>query len=168
MLYGRDGDDFDYEEWGLTRAQYNRLRKAVDDGIVPYGIAFSRRNLNQYKYEPSFSDQLIRSWSGNSYKDPYADRERDINQNDFERIVQEAARRTSRVNSVEIVDTNVYTEFSSRSGKETWVASYDFNDNGRITGKYRCWPGYSNANAPRFFVENIVMLIKRLIDEKEF
>ena len=160
--------DYTHDEIGITRAEFYRLCKAVEDGAIPESIAFDRRNLSQYRYEKGGVDRLIRTWSGSSYEDPYENREIDISLSDFEDIVHEAASMTQNVRDYKINGTTVFVRFWSNSGKQSWGAEYDFNDDGRITGHFRCHSSYQYAKAPRWFGENVNHLIRRLIDEEDY
>ena len=80
----------DYSEF-LTKGEFVRLMDAVNNGVILESIAFSRQNLNMYKYQPGEVDRLIRTWSGRSYQDPFADREISISWDMFAQIVDEAA-----------------------------------------------------------------------------
>jgi len=160
--------DYNHNELGITKAEYHRLCKAVEDGIVPEGIAFKRGNLNQYRYEPGSVDSLIRAWSGSSYIDPFKNRDINISQHDFEDIIRDAVSMTSSIKNYEVDGMTVYVKFLSNSKKQSWSAEFDFNDNGIITGCFKCYSTYPEAKAPRWFGENVSLLIRRMIDEGDY
>jgi len=68
-------DGYTHEDLGITRAEFNRLLRAIDDGIVPVGVAFSKRNISMFRHGGMRVDELIRNWSCGAYKDPFVDRE---------------------------------------------------------------------------------------------
>lgn len=153
----------DYSEY-MTAGEFERLMDAINSGVILDSIAFSRQNLNMYKYQPGEVDRLIRTWSGSSYHDPFADCEISISWDMFAQIAHEAAQQTYGVESIDIQGTTIYATIKSNSGRSTWVAEYDFDDNGRITGKFNCHTPYFEAVAPRALGERIQKLIKRAID----
>lgn len=153
----------DYSEY-MTKGEFMRLLDAVDSGVILDSIAFSRQNLNMYKYQPGEVDRLIRTWSGSSYHDHFVDLEISINRDMFAQIVHEAAQQTYGVESIDIQGTTVYATIKSNTGRSTWVAEYDFDDNGRISGNFKCHTPYFEAVAPRALGERIQKLIRRAVD----
>ena len=169
MPYKRLSDRYTHEDLGITRAEFNRLLKAIDDGILPARVAFDKRNIDSFRYGSMHVDELIRNWSRarGEYIDPFADREIVLNQHEFKEIIHEAALQTPNFKEYEIDGMTVYVSFYSDSGKSIWEAIYDFNDNGKITGKFNCQVSYLSAKAPRWFGDNVTNLIRRLTDEKD-
>jgi len=161
-------DGYTHEDLGITRAEFNRLLRAIDDGIVPVGVAFSKRNISMFRHGGMRVDELIRNWSCGAYKDPFVDREIVLSQSEFEEIIREAASETQGLKDYEIDGMTVYARFYSNSRKQTWRAEYDFNDNGRITGHFECRTEYLSAKAHRWFGDNVESLIRRLVDEKDY
>jgi len=161
-------DGYTHEDLGVTKAEFDRLLRAIDEEIVPAGVAFSKRNISLFQHGGMRVDELIRNWSVRGYKDPFADREIILTERELEDIIHEAAENTQRFVEYRIEGTTVYATFSSNSRKNAWDAVYDFNDNGRITGRFKCEVAYLSAKAPRWFGENIEILVRRLVDEKDY
>jgi len=161
-------DRYTHEDLGITRAELNRLCMAVDDGIVPAGVAFSKRNISMFKHGGLRVDELIRAWSRGNYKDPFIDREIFLSRREFEDIIHEAVTQTQGIKNYEIDGKMLYVRFYSNSEKSTWDAEYNFNDGGNITGFFECRTAYPEAKSPRWLGDNIERLIKRLVDEKDY
>lgn len=160
-------DSYDYRDMGITKGEYNRLCVAVDDGIIPESIAFSRKNISSFKYGALKVDDLIRAWSGSSYVDPFLDVEIDINQDEFENIIHDVVDMMSHnIKEYEISGTNVRVAFFTNSRKGSWWANFDFDDDGQITGYCRFnSPNFSqSAGLPQSFARNVHALIRRLAD----
>ena len=163
-------DRYTHEDLGVPRAEFERLRRAIESGIVPAGVAFDKKNISMFKYRGSGSvDELIRVWSRGDYQDPHADREIALSYREFEDIIHEAASLLKReIKDYEIDGMMVYVKFYSNSEKSAWSAEYNFNDGGRITGRFECRETYPHAKAPRWFGDNVERLIRRLVDEKDY
>ncbi|MCL2081762.1 MAG: hypothetical protein FWH04_00765 [Oscillospiraceae bacterium] len=136
MARQRLRDRYTHEDLGVTKAEFNRLLQAVDDEIIHEGIAFSKRNIDMFKYGGMRIDDLIRTWSVRGYKDPFEGRVFDISQREFEEIVYEAAVNNPSVDAYKIEGATVYVKFYSRSRKQSWQAVLDFNDDGRYTRRF--------------------------------
>lgn len=158
-------DRYTHEDLGITRAEFIRLLRAIEDGKVPAGVAFSKRNISMFRHGGMRVDELIRAWSGSEYKDPFADREIVLSRREFEDIVDEAYSQTQGIEGYEIDGMIVYARFYSNSRKQTWEARYYFNDNWVIT---RCQSAYPEAKSYRCFAENIERLVRRFMDEKDY
>lgn len=43
-------DRYTHEDLGVTRAEFDRLLRAIDDRIVPASVAFSKRNISMFRH----------------------------------------------------------------------------------------------------------------------
>lgn len=76
-----------------------------------------------------------------------------ISQDDFIAFAEDAARRTPRVSRVLVHDMRVALTVTSNSGLTTWTADVDFNDYGRLTGRYWISTENSDSLIPQHFAE---------------
>lgn len=71
----------------------------------------------------------------------------EITQADFELIAINARKKIKKRKIVlKIIGSNVYGTVRSQSGMSEWSFSIDFNDYGKLTGKY--WVSSSNEDSP--------------------
>jgi type I restriction system adenine methylase HsdM len=71
-----------------------------------------------------------------------------ISAQEFQNIVAEVLNRNNDVYKYEFFNMAVQITLYSRSKKSKWNTFLDFNDNGRITGKYTYTQGYEGAAQP--------------------
>lgn len=72
---------------------------------------------------------------------------------DFIEIVQEAARRTSRVRDAVVAGMTIVLHVRSNTGLSIWNAEVDFNDYGHLTGTYWLNTENSNSAIPKHFAD---------------
>ena len=68
-----------------------------------------------------------------------------LTQSGFTEIAHDVAKRTPRVQHVVVTGMAVTLDVGSNSGLSTWTAEIDFNDYGRLTGKY--WVSSENSDS---------------------
>lgn len=135
------------EEWGISKTEYNRLMEAVEQGIIPAFTVEGRRYELQHGYITA--DELIRSFDyGRRFHSEFAQSKDCIEEYEFKKIVSEILDGNSNVASYEFFDMAVQIRLYSRSGKSKWDTFLDFNDGGRITGRYKYTKGYEGATQP--------------------
>jgi hypothetical protein len=158
-------DRYCHEDLGVTKAEFNRLLRAIDDGILHESVAFSKRNISMFRYGGMRIDDLIRNWSCGNYQDPFADRAMVLSRREFEDIIDEAYSITQGIAGYEIDGMTVHATFYTNSRHNTWVAIFHFNDTWEVT---RVESAHPEAKSPRCFAENIERLIRRLMDERDY
>ncbi|WP_424448556.1 hypothetical protein [Microbacterium arborescens] len=65
---------------------------------------------------------------------------------DFAEAAERLAKGAPRVREVTVIGMNVKVEVRSVSGLTTWTAELDFNDYGKLTGRY--WITSENSQSP--------------------
>ena len=68
-----------------------------------------------------------------------------ISEDEFEEIVENAARTIKRLTQIKVIGPVVYGSVRSQSGLTDWNFTLDFNDYGEIAG--RCWLTQDNADS---------------------
>ncbi len=78
-----------------------------------------------------------------------------LSENEFEEIVMNASKKIKRIKDVYIINAKIKCNLSSQTGLSKWSFSVDFNDYGKITGKY--WEKTDNEDSliPKHFAETI-------------
>lgn len=78
-----------------------------------------------------------------------------VTYDDFVALVGAAAKRTPRLEDVRIDGLDVTLQVRSNSGLSRWSATIDFNDYGRLTGKYWLTSENHDSVVPRHFAEEM-------------
>jgi hypothetical protein len=69
-----------------------------------------------------------------------------LTEQDFVAISTQIAKRTPRVSRITCTGADILVEVRSNSGLTSWTAEFDFNDYGRLTGRY--WLKTTNTQSP--------------------
>lgn len=75
-------------------------------------------------------------------------------------IVQTAAKATPRVRSAVIESALVTIQVKSSSGLTTWSADVDYNDYGRLTGRYWIYTENDQSLIPRHFADLVTARLR--------
>lgn len=84
----------------------------------------------------------------------------------FADLAEEVARRTTRVVRAEVKGMTVDLVVRSNSGLTTWDAQVDFNDYGRLTGRYWLKSGNDQSPIPKFYADRLREEIARRISAR--
>lgn len=84
-----------------------------------------------------------------------------LSSNDFESIVHQECNRIRRVTTVQVTGCFIYGEFVSHSGLSRYSFEIDFNDYGKVTGKYWLIQENEDSTIPTVIANNIR---KRLLE----
>lgn len=138
---------YNREDWGISKSEYNRLVEAVEQGILPNFTVEGRRYDLKNGYITA--DQLIRAFDHSGrFHSKYTQSRDCIGEREFQHIVAEVLNRSNDVYKYEFFNMAVQITLYSRSKKSKWNTFLDFNDHGRITGKYTYTQGYLGAAQP--------------------
>ena len=133
--------------WGITLTEYNRLKEAVEQGAVLPWIPDSR--IYELRTHQTTVDEIIRQFDIKKRFQSNYNAARDcITEPEFRQIVNEVLRDNPDVCDYRFFDMGVRIDFFSNSRKTTWTAELFFNDDGRITGKYRYSSPFPGASLP--------------------
>lgn len=100
-------------------------------------------------------------FSGLGPRERYFQNDRDsISEEEFQQIVNSVLRNHPDVESYRFFDMGVRVTVFSRSGKSKWSTDLNFNDGGRITGRYTYTQSYDGAALPWELGNRISGLIK--------
>lgn len=94
---------------------------------------------------------------------------RNISEFDFENIINGVAKEMPKIKSFDIRESVVDVTFNSNSKKQTWGASFNFDDDGEITGNYKCHHpngSYATSKELRFFGEKVCDKINEVRDNE--
>jgi hypothetical protein len=151
--------DYDRSDWGISRTEYNRLRDAVEQGILPYFTVEGRRY--ELKNGLITADELIRGFdSRNRFISNYSANRVCIGQDEFEVIASSVLESKTDVYSYKFFNMAVEITLNSRSHKTKWNTLLDFDDNGTITGKYTYTQAFPGASQPWVIGNEISRRIK--------
>ena len=78
-----------------------------------------------------------------------------LSERDFRDLVSTTAGRTPRVTGVSVAGAVVDLEVGSISGLSQWSAEIDFNDYGRLTGKYWLDSENGDSSVPSHFADSV-------------
>lgn len=153
------------EDWGISRTEYNRLVEAVEQGILPNFTVEGHR----YELKNGYitADELIRGFdSSRRFHSGHMQSRDFISAQEFQNIVAEVLNRNNDVYKYEFFNMAVQITLYSRSKKSKWNTFLDFNDNGRITGKYTYTQGYEGAAQPWSIGNEISRRIKSALYDR--
>lgn len=135
------------EDWGISRSEYNRLVEAVEQGILPNFTVEGRRYELKNGYVTA--DELIRGFDHSGrFHSEYKQSRDCIGEQEFQSFAAEVLNGSNDVYKYEFFNMAVQITLYSRSKKSKWNTFLDFNDNGRITGKFTYTQGYEGAAQP--------------------
>lgn len=91
-----------------------------------------------------------------------------VSQSEFKEIVQMTAEKLNkrvkkRIAGVETRGTTIILFVTSASELTRWKAEIDFNDRGRVTGRYRLKSENSQSPIPKAFAENVREQVMRYL-----
>lgn len=139
--------EYSSKDWGISRSEYNRLVEAVEQGILPDFTVEGRR----YELKNGYitADELIRGFDFNGcFHSEYSQSRDCIGELEFQNIVAEVLNGINDVYKYEFFSMAVQITLHSRTKKSKWSTFLDFNDNGRITGKYTYTQRFDGATQP--------------------
>lgn len=139
--------EYSREDWGISRSEYNRLVEAIEQGILPDFTVEGRR----YELKNGYitADELIRGFDfGGGFHSEYAQSRECIDELEFQNIVAEVLNKSYDVYKYEFFNMAIQITLYSRSKKSKWNTFLDFNDSGRITGKYTYTQEFNGATQP--------------------
>lgn len=84
----------------------------------------------------------------------------------FAELAEEVARRTTRVVRADVKGMTVDLLVRSNSGLTTWEAQVDFNDYGRLTGRYWLKSGNDQSPIPKFYADRLREELARRISAR--
>lgn len=131
-------------------------------GITIFGVwllASRSKNKNKNKQtlnEETLDDEEIRKNTVCKFDDEK------LSQQDFENIVVRNCRRIKRVYNVNVEGSVVSAKFQSQSGITSWSFVIDFNDYGKITGRYWISTTNKNSEIPRAIANMVKESIEQL------
>lgn len=156
--------EYSREEWGISFVEYNRLREAVEQGIV---LPFTADGyISQLRNHLITVDEIISGFdAGKRFHSEYERCRDSISQEEFDDIAYDVLKNDKNVDNFIIYRIGIDVIFYSRARKQKWKASFDFNDHGKITGKYKYTADYENANQPKEIGDKISRIIRSLLYE---
>ena len=92
-----------------------------------------------------------------------------ISQEEFNEIIKNECQEIKRITDFTVSDNTLRAYVKSQSGISEWKFKIDFNDYGRITGKYWIYNENSDSNIPSIIAERIkenIIAKKKLFDKE--
>ncbi len=143
--------NIDYNDFGRITGEY-WLSSDNSDSNVPEKLAESIKNeIKKYRSNPQERTTNIyvpRPYYSCSFTDG-------ITKYDFQQIVKESMSGNDRIEELKVFDAKIYGKTRSITGKTSWRFILDFNDNGHITGEYRCLTENDESNYMTHIGNNI-------------
>lgn len=145
---------YSYEDWGITRTEYERLKDAVAQGIILQITA--ERRMNELKHGYISVDELIQMFDySHKFSSTHNPIRSSIEQKEFEEIAASILDKSRLVTSYSFSYMAVEVKISSRSRKAGWMCHLDFDDDGRINGRYSIHSTYPESTQPRVIGDRI-------------
>ena len=86
-----------------------------------------------------------------------------LSQDDFIYIAHKAGKNIKRLIAMNVDGTDVHGVMVSQSGASDWNFRLDFNDYGRVTGKFWCESDNNDSNIPSIIGEKMATDIKKAL-----
>jgi len=84
-----------------------------------------------------------------------------LHESDFKTIVEDATWNMARLKSVTVQGLSARATFRSASGKQTWEATYSYEE---ATGELTCYAPYTDSAQARIFAGNIERGIRLVLN----
>lgn len=84
-----------------------------------------------------------------------------LSQEDFKNIAYQNCKRIKRIHDLNIVGPIISAAVYSQSGISSWQFTIDFNDYGRITGRYWISSNNDDSSIPSIIADNIKIAVEQ-------
>ena len=139
------------ESLNVNDTEYGMLKEAYEQGGIP---AFALgANAYELKTHQICAEDIIQRLGKKGFVSSYAPKRDSISQRELERIAAEVFGSSRDVESYRIFGHVIKAMIRSRSGKQSWQAVFDLDDNGTVTGACSYFTPFPGAGVP--------MLLKR-------
>ena len=159
----------DFNDFGHLTGNY-WLSTDNDDSDIPYRVAESIQDAIINHETDNSEKKPIKAWENGPYTFQTSipcSFEDGISKYDFQQIVKKSVKKCYRIEELKVFDAKVYGLIRSQTGKTTWRFIIDFNDNGHLTGKFRCFTNNEDSQISFLIGEAIKEAIQQRLNSLE-
>lgn len=151
------------ESLDVNDTEYRMLKEAYEQGGIPTFALGA--NAYELKTHQICAEDIIRRLGKKGFVSSYAPKRDSISQRELERIAAEVFGSSRDVESFRILGHVIKAIIRSRSGKQSWQAVFDLDDNGAITGACRYSTPFPGAGVPMFLRRELRSRIRSALYE---